>query len=1330
MSANTRQHRKPAPKLNDDDADALSVLTIAADPTPARHSFALYPDPLPPTPASPTPSSTGHSHGHSPHYTRRRAQSSSAHSEAAANSPASPPPAIPKSMSTSMAASPAPRTRLARLLLPHAHAAKVTSTSSNSTSSTSTSGSSKPDAPGIRKHTISIPTPATLPAGMLPPELAAFVRAQKPVALRDLDLPPPSLDCGASVTPPLLSPTSTSSGTSSTSGTSSSRASGETAFTSPPRSPLSPWAPTSSCTSPTLPTFAASASPSTTSPAPVLSIVSPSVLPASASVTFAPQMPATPNNASSPTSPPTSAPSLLTTRRRPCPTLNTSGSPTLPKSRTVNRKPPPLPPLLPVSASALAHAARLPLVAPSGVRVGFGEVLGMPSLPPTLLSSSSIPAPVEGEVETEEKEAGEGVGVRPASTSRFVELLTPLAPVENTKKTRRTLVVFLRHFWCPLCQDYVVGLARAASASKDGEDACRACSSREEKADLEGFLAEPEEAEDGGREGRSATATSTTSSPPAADADAAPNPEVGDVEGGEEGEGTHLVLIAPGAHTLAERYLASFGFPELNDSTNSTSTTSTNSTSYSPSTSPESAPPTEGVQHDNTVPHAHPRKRRRRGIASIRLFVDARPQEGVYAALGMGWARGGGASPAASPTSPTSPTAPSFFGASEGGRGSEGLGGGMEALGMESVGFVPGVPLPIPMRSKVKTKTKVGRSMSLPPVVFASAAATAAGGKNAEGMEKKGEKGVGERGEWSAGRGFARGARGGIPMSEDSTNTAETSLTSPSTISTAADTATSAADTAPATDPDAAPTSYITHSALGGVGAVLLRALRAGMPVWERGGDVRLLGGEFVFEVGPPDPSTSTTNSTPTLRCTYAHRMQTTRGHASVARVFAAAGIYVPPNDDSNPRLGRSKSSGTLSRATAGHGKEKEKGDAAGLPRTTSAFHLGVSSTSMASDTRPAVPRSASTPPTAPGMFSRNVFARFAGPKGGRAMQPTNATPKPTTRERAQMPRSASTPPAPAGRRIGALWEQHHGWAHVGVIWEGLEGDRQDKEEEGRAAREGREPAMKATLSASSSRPWALVGAGSSGSIVDDVSDRELEPAAEQGSGSSSSVSISFVSPVRRTGSETTTPSSASEPVSESDLGSVSVSRYQHPHPYAFDIGVGAGKHIYDGAEVWTDADVDGDGDDERSDGEDSIRFAFPKRRSVGYAWPYGDVGELGLAVDGEVSECGAEAGHQPPFSMQVHGRARSEQGGGPLVRVPTRKYATYAGHPHARSRATHGHGGSETEEEPSDEYGEGYEGDGYGGVPGGGEDVWMRARARSLARLKARKEARRGGGV
>ncbi|KAJ7193960.1 hypothetical protein GGX14DRAFT_477066 [Mycena pura] len=55
-------------------------------------------------------------------------------------------------------------------------------------------------------------------------------------------------------------------------------------------------------------------------------------------------------------------------------------------------------------------------------------------------------------------------------------------------------------------------------------------------------------------------------------------------------------------------------------------------------------------------------------------------------------------------------------------------------------------------------------------------------------------------------------------------------------------------DANPIVDPHAAPASYITHGTVSGIGAVLLRALRAGLPVWERGGDIRVLGGEFVLE--------------------------------------------------------------------------------------------------------------------------------------------------------------------------------------------------------------------------------------------------------------------------------------------------------------------------------------------------------------------------------------------------------------------------------------------------------------------------------------------------
>ncbi|KAG6879604.1 hypothetical protein C0992_000632 [Termitomyces sp. T32_za158] len=69
-------------------------------------------------------------------------------------------------------------------------------------------------------------------------------------------------------------------------------------------------------------------------------------------------------------------------------------------------------------------------------------------------------------------------------------------------------------------------------------------------------------------------------------------------------------------------------------------------------------------------------------------------------------------------------------------------------------------------------------------------------------------------------------------------------------------------------------------SAVGGIAKVVLRTLKAGLPVWERGGDIHQLGGEFVFGPG--------------LTCTYAHRMQSPKDHAPIHAVLSAAGIDVP----------------------------------------------------------------------------------------------------------------------------------------------------------------------------------------------------------------------------------------------------------------------------------------------------------------------------------------------------------------------------------------------------------------------------------------------------
>ena len=46
------------------------------------------------------------------------------------------------------------------------------------------------------------------------------------------------------------------------------------------------------------------------------------------------------------------------------------------------------------------------------------------------------------------------------------------------------------------------------------------------------------------------------------------------------------------------------------------------------------------------------------------------------------------------------------------------------------------------------------------------------------------------------------------------------------------------------------PGEYVKHSLMGGIAMVIMRALKVGMPVWEKGGDINQLGGEFVFGPG------------------------------------------------------------------------------------------------------------------------------------------------------------------------------------------------------------------------------------------------------------------------------------------------------------------------------------------------------------------------------------------------------------------------------------------------------------------------------------------------
>lgn len=69
---------------------------------------------------------------------------------------------------------------------------------------------------------------------------------------------------------------------------------------------------------------------------------------------------------------------------------------------------------------------------------------------------------------------------------------------------------------------------------------------------------------------------------------------------------------------------------------------------------------------------------------------------------------------------------------------------------------------------------------------------------------------------------------------------------------------------------------YVRRGPIGGLTMVVLRALRVGMPVWERGGDIHQLGGEFVLGPG--------------LTCVYAHRMQSAQGHTPIMDVLDAAG--------------------------------------------------------------------------------------------------------------------------------------------------------------------------------------------------------------------------------------------------------------------------------------------------------------------------------------------------------------------------------------------------------------------------------------------------------
>ncbi|KAJ7811052.1 hypothetical protein B0H14DRAFT_3479981 [Mycena olivaceomarginata] len=1236
-----RVRRKPVPKL--DLKDAVDISPVLPNPANVinmkRASFALYPDPVPVQVLSAAPTSspsvvTMTSSGAQPHYTRRRANTALA-------TPLPSPTPVPE---------PAPPRRggLARLqqLLPH---------------------HSHGHSP--RKPTISSPTPADFPPELLPLALSTLPKSPavrtrdlprpttlhclpSPAGLGDVELgvcpgmafgvgvPPLALQVSVSTSvlssptsrPTLLSPLSASSRSSSSSDGSRFSSGGETAGTSPPLSPLSPLSPLCPI-SPTSPLSALSPSGGELKQSPSMKLKRKG---SGKIVKRRPSVSVSVSGASTPPNGLLSRGRMLLRRRFRLPTtpnLLTAGTRSTtrnrrmqvgvvsPSTRTRNRPPSPPSRLPRAPPSPLPRASRS--FAPSGVRVAFGELLGASSVPP-----------LAGE--DEEGAAGE---------------------VGHAGVARRTLVVFLRHFWCPLCQDYMVALARgvrgasgaggfydyaydydsatatapsnaippslselfcppsptsptsAPAVSTENKEACPACAASGSVtfAYLESLVGphspSPVEGENG--EGAEASEWAARACAGLCDSAAA---EVGPRRRrAPAGRATTTLKIVeektsprkartscsspPARITLAERYLASFAFGVPSEDGD-----------YQVRAGFDLGDPLVQPGSPRVPVHAHtaqkPGKRggARGGIASVRLFVDPRPAEGVYAALGMGWAVGGGskggspaASAAASPVvSPTmSPTVPTFARERE-----------------------PASP----------TEAAHGHGHGSPPGSISRAFSAL--------RRRESELGCGfEEEEMCV-------ARDGEDLHAHF-----------------------------ATDSPLVPVTYNPHAHLGS-------------------------GLDSAHDDDPhAAPATPTTaNSTPTLRCTYAHRMQTTRGHASVARVLAAAGVRVPVG--ANSASNEDREAQRLVRAVSGSRASRSVSGSTSLKRSTSTSAVSGSH-SRASG---ALPRSVSVAPGGNLSARPETLAgaapleRTAGPalgvdaacgwrdvlcargreyfhqvcgaawgtvdgegeekeKRGRedlhhsalledAKDDSKANDVETTpRERPQIPRSASTPPLSISARASAIWEnrERHGWAHVphwgagvGVIWEGDDaGVEREREGGGR-----REPAMRATLSASSSRPWALAAAslgvvrvagvvGGFGDCVQGVREDEVQ---------------------------------------------------------FDDDGVGVGVDF--GVDC-SRASSEDDGDDERSDREDARRGEHLRglvRRGAKYGYGHG------------------------------HARAQSE----------------YAG-------AVHGH----AEEEGGDgyEYGFGYEGDGYGS-PVDGEDVWMRARAQSLARLRARKEVRRGGGA
>ncbi|KAJ3714130.1 hypothetical protein C8R42DRAFT_726627 [Lentinula raphanica] len=101
----------------------------------------------------------------------------------------------------------------------------------------------------------------------------------------------------------------------------------------------------------------------------------------------------------------------------------------------------------------------------------------------------------------------------------------------------------------------------------------------------------------------------------------------------------------------------------------------------------------------------------------------------------------------------------------------------------------------------------------------------------------------------------------------------------------------------PSSTPGSPSRSYIKHaSAVGGIATVVMRAIKVGMPVWEKGGVIKQLGGELVFRV-KKERSLDATNSNVNVACMYAHRMSHSQDHTPFEDVLKMALTVQPSND-------------------------------------------------------------------------------------------------------------------------------------------------------------------------------------------------------------------------------------------------------------------------------------------------------------------------------------------------------------------------------------------------------------------------------------------------